>query len=133
MLRPGRNYGWPLHSKGLDYDGTPVEYGNELGIEFDLEDIEQPIVDFTPSPAVSSFVIYEGDAFPAWRGQFLVGTLKATALYRVEIRGERHMRTEVLLNDLARVRDIEVGREGVVYLLLEHEAGSQIVRMVPAT
>ncbi len=133
VLRPGRNYGWPLHSKGLDYDGTPVEYGNELGIEFDLADIEQPIVDFTPSPAVSSFVIYEGDAFPGWRGQFLVGTLKATALYRVEIRGERHVRTEVLLNDLARVRDIEVGGEGVVYLLLEHEAGSQIVRMVPAT
>ena len=64
ILQPGRNYGWPLYSKGVDYDGTPVEYWKDLGIEFDLGDIEQPLVDFTPSPAVSSFVVYEGEAFP---------------------------------------------------------------------
>lgn len=133
LLRPGHNYGWPLYSKGLNYDGTAVEYGKDLGIEFDLADIDQPIVDFTPSPAVSSFVIYDGDAFPGWRGQFLVGSLKATTLYRVEIRGDTHVRTEVLLKDLARVRDIEVGADGLVYLLLEHGAGSQIVRMVPVS
>ena len=51
---------WPLYSKGVDYDGSPVEYGKELGIEFDLGDIEQPVVDLTPSPAVSSFIFYQG-------------------------------------------------------------------------
>ena len=61
LLRAGHNYGWPLYSKGVDYDGTPVEYGKDLGIEFDLEDIEQPVVDLTPSPAVSNFVIYDGE------------------------------------------------------------------------
>ncbi|MCG8415649.1 MAG: PQQ-dependent sugar dehydrogenase, partial [Pseudomonadales bacterium] len=44
-LLPGRNYGWPLYSLGMDYDGTPVEYGRELGIAFELADIEQPVVD----------------------------------------------------------------------------------------
>jgi glucose/arabinose dehydrogenase len=130
-LRAGRNYGWPLTSKGLDYDGTPVEYGTDLGIEFDLKDIEQPVVDLTPSPAVSSFVIYQGDAFPEWQDDLIVGSLKATALYRFVLDGDRLVRTETLLTDLARIRDVAIGPGGVIYLLLEHASGSRIVRMVP--
>jgi len=131
LLLPGRNYGWPLYSLGVDYDGTPVEYWKDLGIEYDLEDIEQPVVDLTPSPAVSSFIIYEGDAFPGWRGQFLIGSLKATELYRMEIVDHHLLHLEILLKDLARIRDIEAGPDGQVYLLLEHASGSQIVRLVP--
>ena len=130
---PGRNYGWPLTSKGVDYDGMPVEYGKELGITFDLANIEQPVVDLTPSPAVSSFVFYEGDAFPAWRHHVLVGTLKATELYRVEVAGDRLVHRETLITDLARIRDVEVGVDGLVHLLLEHASGGRIVRLVPAT
>ncbi|MCZ6616935.1 MAG: PQQ-dependent sugar dehydrogenase [Gammaproteobacteria bacterium] len=131
FLQPGKNYGWPLYSIGVDYDGTPVEYWKDLGIEFDLEDIEQPVVDLTPSPAVSSFIIYDGKAFPAWRDNFIVGSLKATELYRIEITDDKHMHTEILIKDLARIRDVETGPDGLVYLLLEHEAGSLIVRLVP--
>jgi glucose/arabinose dehydrogenase len=132
LLRPGRNYGWPLYSKGVDYDGTPVEYGKELRIEFDLEDIEQPVVDLTPSPAVSSFIVYGGEAFPEWRGHLIVGSLKATELYRFVVDGDQHVHSEILLEDLARIRDVESGPDGMIYLLLEHEAGSQIVRLSPA-
>ena len=130
-LRPGRNYGWPLYSLGQDYDGTPVEYGEQLGIEFALDDIEQPIVDFTPAPAISSFVIYEGDPFAGWSGDLLIGSLKATELYRVRIDGERHVETEVLIRDLGRIRDVEREPGGTVLLLLEHDSGGRIVRMVP--
>ena len=130
-LRPGRNYGWPLTSKGLDYDGTPVDYGKELGIEFELKDIEQPVVDLTPSPAVSSFVIYQGDAFPEWQDDLIVGSLKATELYRIVLDGDEHVHTEILLKDLARIRDVAIGPSGVIYLLLEHASGSRIVRLVP--
>ena len=132
LLQPGHNYGWPLYSLGVDYDGTPVEYWKDLGIEFDLEDIDQPVVDLTPSPAVSSFVVYHGEAFPGWEGEFIVGSLKATELYRITIEDGVHTGTEVLVRDLARIRDIEVGAGGIIYLLLEHESGSQIVRLVPA-
>ena len=132
LLRPGRNYGWPLYSLGQDYDGTPVEYGELLDIELDLDAIQQPVVDITPSPAISSFVIYDGDAFPGWRGAFLLGSLKGSDLYRVLVEDERHVRTELLVRDLARIRDVEVDAEGHVLLLLEHESGGQIVRMVPA-
>ncbi|MEM7000592.1 MAG: PQQ-dependent sugar dehydrogenase [Pseudomonadota bacterium] len=131
-LRPGLNYGWPLYSLGVDYDGTPVEYWKDLGIEFDLEDIEQPVVDFTPSPAISSFIIYGGNQFAAWQNHFLVGSLKATELYRLVIEGDELVEKELLIGNLARIRDIEADAHGLIYLLLEHEAGSQIVRLVPA-
>ena len=132
LLLPGRNYGWPLHSKGLDYDGTPVEYGKDLGIEFDLEDIEQSVVDWTPSPAISSFIIYDGDAFPEWKGDFIVGSLKGQELYRVEVEGNKFVRSETLMSGVARIRDLEAGPDGNIYVLLEHDTGGRIVRMVPA-
>jgi glucose/arabinose dehydrogenase len=132
LLRPGRNYGWPLTSKGMDYDGTPVEYGKELGIALDLTKIEQPVVDLTPSPAVSSFVMYEGAAFPAWQHDLIVGTLKATELYRFVLDGDRVVHRETLLRGIARIRDVETAPDGTLYLLLEHASGGRIVRLVPA-
>ena len=113
LLRPGRNYGWPLTSKGVNYDGTPVAWGKELGITLDLATIEQPVVDLTPSPAVSSFVLYRGSAFPGWQDDAIVGTLKATELYRFVIEGERVVHRETLLKGLARIRDVEVGPDGL--------------------
>jgi glucose/arabinose dehydrogenase len=132
LIARGKNYGWPLYSKGLKYDGTPVDYGNALGIQFDLKDIEQPVVDLTPSPAVSSFAFYDGAAFPKWRGNMLVGTLKATELYRMVVERDRVVHIEKVLAGLGRIRDVEVGRDGAVYLLLEHRSGARIVRLVPA-
>jgi glucose/arabinose dehydrogenase/cytochrome c5 len=131
VLRPGRNYGWPLVSKGLKYDGTPVDYGKELGMAVDLASIEQPVWDLTPSPAISSFVVYRGSAFPRWQGDLIVGTLKATQLYRMTVDGDRVTRSETLLEGLGRIRDVEVGTDGIVYLLLEHAAGGRVVRLVP--
>ncbi len=133
LLLPGRNYGWPLYSKGLTYEGTPVEYGKQLGIEVDLTKIEQPKVDLTPTPAVSSFAFYDGKAFPKWRQNMLVGTLKATELYRMEVKGDEVVHRELLLTGLGRIRDVAVGPDGLVYLLLEHASGGRIVRLVPVT
>jgi len=132
LLRAGGNYGWPLTSKGLRYEGIAVDYGRDLGISFDMRDIVQPVVDLTPAPAVSGFVVYDGKAFGKWRGDLLVGSLKATELYRMQIRGNRVVRRETLLSGLGRIRDVAVGSDGLVYLLLEHQSGSRVVRLVPA-
>lgn len=131
LLLPGRNYGWPLYSKGLNYDGTEVDYGKYLDIEFNLADIEQPVIDLTPAPTVSSFIFYNGAVFPQWKGNLIVGTLKARELYRIEVKGNKVIYKETLLKNLARIRDIEVGPEGNIYILLEHKAGGQIVRIMP--
>lgn len=131
LLRQGQNYGWPLTSNGVHYNGRPVD-GAGLGIDFDAADLVEPVVDLTPSVAVSSFVFYEGDAFPGWRGQMLVGSLKGSDLYRFALEDGALLERETIIEDLARIRDIEVGLRGAVYLLLEHAAGSLIVRMDPA-
>ena len=62
----------------------------------------------------------------------LMDSLMATELYRVTIENDRHVQTETLLSDLARIRDIEVEAGGTLLLLLEHESGGRIVRMSPA-
>ena len=131
LLQPGENYGWPLTSKGVHYNGRPVD-GAGLGVEFDPADLVEPVVDFTPSVAVSSFVFYEGEAFPAWRGHMLVGSLKGSDLYRFRMQDGAVAERETVIEDLARIRDIEVGPGGRIFILLEHEGGSLIVRMDPA-
>ena len=131
LIERGGNYGWPLVSKGMQYDGRPVAFGPELGITFDPADIEQPVVDLTPAVAVSSFVVYDGAAFPEWRGNLLVGSLKATELYRMVVDGDSVENRETLLSGLGRIRDVETDADGLVYLLLEHDSGGRIVRLVP--
>jgi glucose/arabinose dehydrogenase len=127
VLRPGKNYGWPLFSSGQNYDGTEVAHGRTVS-ELELQDTEQPVVDWVPSPAISNLTVYRGDAFPNWRGQMLVGSLKASNLYRLEAQNESQ---EIMVPNLARIRDIDVDRAGLVYLLLEHASGGQIVRLKP--
>ncbi|MEM9621045.1 MAG: PQQ-dependent sugar dehydrogenase [Pseudomonadota bacterium] len=130
-LLPGHNYGWPFHSQGLEYSGASVARYQLAHEEFDLQQVEQTLVDFTPSPAISSFAFYLGDQFPRWQGDVLIGSLKGNKLFRLVFDGDKLLHKETLLQDLARIRDVEVGYDGLVYLLLENEAGSRIVRLVP--
>ena len=81
--------------------------------------------------AVSSFVFYDGDAFPGWHHHALVGSLKGSDLVRFVFEDGQEVERETLIEDLARIRDIETGPGGVIYLLLEHASGGQIVRMTP--
>ncbi|ARN74325.1 PQQ-dependent sugar dehydrogenase [Oceanicoccus sagamiensis] len=129
LIFPGKNYGWPLYSKGVNYDSTPVEYGKKLGIDFKMADIEQPIVDLTPSPAVSSFIIYQDKHFPKWNNHLIVGSLKARKLYRMKIEDGVLIENEVLIENLARIRDIEIANSGEILLLLEHGSGGQILKI----
>lgn len=130
LLLPERNYGWPLTSRGVDYDGASVE--SKLDIAFDMKDIEQPVVDLTPSPAISSFVVYHGDRFPNWEGDIIAGSLKAQTLYRFVIEKDRLVEKEILLKGIGRIRDIEVDAKGDVILLSENVSGGKILRMSPA-
>jgi glucose/arabinose dehydrogenase len=131
-LVPGGNYGWPIFTSGVNYDGRPVNAAKKLGIELNPEDAEFPVVDMTPSPAISSFIFYEGAEFPDWNGNIIVGTLRATDLLRMEVVDGQVTHTETLLEDLARFRDIEIGAEGELYVLLENAAGSKLIRLLPA-
>ena len=129
-LLPAENYGWPLYSTGLHYDGSRVN-GLDLGIAFELSDIIQPVVDMTPSPAVSSFMISQSEKFPNWKGDFIVGSLKSRSLFRIDIENNRFVETETLFEGIGRIRDVEMGLDGTIYLLFEHREGGKIVSLVP--
>jgi glucose/arabinose dehydrogenase len=129
LIEPGLNYGWPLTSKGVNYDGTPVAFADVLGITFDMKDMVLPVVDFTPAPAISSFIFYDGDQFPKWNGDLLIGSLRASDLIRLTLKDGVEVHRETLISDLARFRDIEVNADGSICILLEHDSGGRIVRL----
>ena len=129
----GGNYGWPAFTTGVNYDGRPVNVAKKLGIELTEEDAEFPVVDWTPAIAISSFVFNYSTKFPEWNGDIIAGTLRATDLLRMEIKDNQVVHTEILLENLARFRDIEIGPDGNLYILLEHATNSQIIRLVPAS
>ena len=132
-LIPGENYGWPYHSLGLEYSGLEVARHERIDREFDVSEIQLPLVDFTPSPAISSFTFYQGTMFPRWKDSLLLGTLKGMDLYRLVFEGNKLIRKEIIVENLARIRDIETGHDGYIYLLLESDTDNMIVRLVPAT
>lgn len=132
LIRSGVNYGWPVVSEGVDYDGRPIHYAEELGLEVDPKSLEPPRIHWTPSPGASSLVFYRGAAFPKWQDQAIVATLSKNDLWRYVLDENGEVEHETLIAGLGRFRDVEIAPNGEILLLLEHRAGSQILRLEPA-
>jgi glucose/arabinose dehydrogenase len=125
ILRPGANYGWPAITYGVDYSGEIISDRTHA------PGMEQPLLHWTPSIAPCGMAFYDADAFPAWRGNLLVGSLKFTHLRRLVLDGDAVVHQEELLRDRARrIRDVGVGPDGLVYLLTDHGDG-EILRLEP--
>lgn len=131
LIEKGGNYGWPLYTHGLDYDAEPVTIGRDLGLDFPLSATIEPVVDFTPAPSVSNLTFYQGQVFPNWQNDLLIGSLRAQTLYRVRIRDGQVVELENLVSRLGRIRDVEVASSGIIYVLLEHGDGGSLVKLVP--
>ena len=127
----GGNYGWPLYTEGLDYDGEPINIGKELGLDFPLTQTVRPVVDFTPAPSLSNFTFHHGRQFPNWQHDLLVGSLRARTLFRIRIDNNEVVALEKLVKHLGRIRDVDMGPEGFIYVLLEHQDTGSLVRLVP--
>lgn len=127
IVRAGRNYGWPEISHGTNYDGTPVGDGRSS-----REGMEQPLYHWEPtSVAPSGMTFYTGDRFPNWQGDLFIGALAERALIRLEVDGERITGEERLLkNANMRIRDVEQGPDGYLWILTDHDPG-QLIRLEP--
>ena len=132
LIESGHNYGWPVISEGVDYDGRPIHYAEELGLKVDRKTLERPKLSWTPSPGASSLVFYRGAAFPKWQDHAIVATLAKNDLWRYVLDENGEVEHETLIAGLGRFRDVEVGPKGEIVVLLEHRAGSQILRLEPA-
>ena len=127
LIVRGANYGWPVVSHGINYDGTVFT------TEMRRSGVEPPRFVWTPSIGVSGMMIYRGDRFPWWRGSAFVGGLVGEQLARVTLADADAVSLETLLEgELGRVRDVREGPDGLIYLALEHaEEPTSVVRLEP--
>jgi glucose/arabinose dehydrogenase len=127
LVRAGVNYGWPVITYGVNYG-----IGTKIGEGTSKPGMAQPQKHWVPSPALSGMTFYEGDRFPRWRGDVLLGALRGQALLRVRLDGERVVGDEfMLVGSLPRVRDVRTGPDGFVYLLSDQPNGA-LLRLEPA-
>ena len=121
--RAGRNYGWPVISYGVTYGGKKIGVGTEA------PGYEQPLFYWDPSIAPSGLAVYQGEMFPEWKDDLIVGSLKFALVSRLDrdesgkILGEERM----FEGEFGRIRDVNLAPDGSIWLLTDEDDG-RIVR-----
>ena len=113
IILRGHNYGWPVITYGKNYSGTIISKLTHH------EGMDQPVFHWTPSIAVCGIAFYEGSQFPEWKNNLLATSLKYERLHRVELDGINMVKDEIIFEAESRVRDVEVGPDGIIYVALE--------------
>jgi glucose/arabinose dehydrogenase len=131
IIRPGRNYGWPVVTYGRDYDGKKASERPWR------EDMEPPELFWVPSITASGIAFYNSDRIPAWKGNLFVGSMTLARLggtghlQRIVFNQNGEQRREMLLTDLKqRIRDVREGPDGFLYLLTDEDDGA-LLRIEP--
>lgn len=125
-IEPGKNYGWPAITHGVDYSGAYVSPFTEA------EGMEQPVAYWTPSIAPSGFCEYQGELFPQWQGNLFVAALAEKSVRRLVMENGKVKSQETMFTELdQRIREVRVGPDGYLYLLTDSDEG-KILRISPA-
>ncbi len=127
QIQPGANYGWPKVSYGKEYWG-PIDVGDAK----EAPGMVSPLKVYIPSIAPGSLMFYSGNAFPQWQGNLFSGALALTHLNRVVIDESGYpVAEERLLEQMnERIRDVEQGPDGLVYLSTD---SGRVLRLKPAS
>jgi glucose/arabinose dehydrogenase len=132
VLRPGRNYGWPVVSFGRDY------WGAKISPQPTRDGMESPSVVWLPSIGITGMTFYTGDRFPHWRRNIFVAGLREGGIPRTgQIQrvvfndSWQELRREPMLMDLKqRIRDVRQGPDGLLYVLTAEDDGA-LLRIEP--
>ncbi|MES2156603.1 MAG: PQQ-dependent sugar dehydrogenase [Pseudomonadota bacterium] len=127
LIKPGLNYGYPKVSNGSHYDGRDIP-DHAPGDGF-----EAPKVSWNPVISPGGLLYYSGNLFPAWKGSLFIGGLSSKALVRVRLDGESAAKADQW--DMgARIRDVDHGPDGALWLLEDGADGSQgrLLKLTPA-
>lgn len=123
IIRPGLNYGWPVISYGINYDGTILtEFAEKEGME-------QPVTYWVPSIAPCGMTFVKGDRYKNWKNNILVGSLRFIYLERIQLEGQKVVHQEKLLEGIGRVRNVEMSPDGFIYVAIEKPG--KIVKLIP--
>ena len=111
LIRPGLNYGWPEVGYGVNYTtGLAIHAGTQK------DGRPPPAYVWVPSIGVSGLIFYTGDRFPDWKGDLLVGGMSGQRLVRLRLDGRKVAAAEVLIRDMGRMRDVQMGPDGYIYV-----------------
>jgi glucose/arabinose dehydrogenase len=123
LVRPGLNYGWPVISYGINYDGTILTELKEK------EGMEQPVFYWIPSIGPCGMTFVTGDRYKNWKYNLLLGSLSFQYLERVVVKDHSVIHREKLLEGIGRVRNVVMGPDGFIYVSIENPG--KILRLVP--
>ena len=113
LIQPGRNYGWPVISYGINYNGTVF---TNLTAK---KGMEQPIIYWVPSIAPCGMTFISGNKYPGWDGDLIIGSLKFGYLIHATIEGDKIISQEKIAKGIGRVRNVKQGRDGYLYVGVE--------------
>jgi len=129
LIKPMVNYGWPVIGFGVNYTtGLAIHAGTHR------EGMQQPFQVWVPSIGISGLMIYTGDKFPMWKGNFFVGGMVGQQVVRLTHDPKRGFTgRELLATDLGRIRDIKQGLDGYIYLVTDDRDGkpTPVLRLEP--
>jgi glucose/arabinose dehydrogenase len=129
LVRPGLNYGWPVIGFGVNYTtGLAIHSGTHR------KGMEQPQQVWVPSIGISGLMIYTGDRFPQWKGNFFVGGMVGQQVVRLAHDPKRGFTgRELLATDVGRIRDLRQGLDGLIYLVTDDRDGkpTPVLRLEP--
>lgn len=119
--KPGKNYGWPLATHGINYSLLPIPEAKGKRVEGAVD----PLHVWEKSPAISGMAFYDNPRFKAWDHNLFIGALAAQELIRLQLDGDKVVHEERLLGQLnARIRDVRVGPDGFLYVLTDESDGA---------
>lgn len=122
IIEPANNYGWPIISYGINYNGT------EFAQDTVMAGMEQPVLYWDPSIAPSGMAFVNSDKYPGWEGDLLVGSLKFSYIAHLDVEGNEILSEEKLVEGAGRIRAVEQGPDGYIYFSAE---GDGIYRLIP--
>jgi len=124
LIVQGRNYGWPRASYGSHYGGAAIPDDHKD------KGFEEPKAWWNPSVSPGGLLIYTGDLFREWKGDALIPALSGQALIRVDLDGDKARKADQWAMG-KRIRAVDQGPRGEVYLLIDEKSGGGLVRLEP--
>lgn len=122
IIKKGANYGWPILTYGINYDGT------EMTDETSRPGMEDPFYYWVPSIAPSGMTFVTSDKYPELKGNILAGSLKFQYLEHLAIDKNGVQKREKLLENIGRIRSVKQSPDGFIYVGVE---GVGVVKMLP--
>lgn len=123
LIQKGQNYGWPVISYGINYDGTI--FTNDTA----KEGMMQPVHYYVPSIAPCGQTFVTSKRYKGWENNLLIGSLRFKYLERVVIEDNKVVEQERLLEGIGRVRNVRVSPDGYIYVAIEQPG--KILKIIP--